>query len=80
MKEAGATLGITARTVAFHKYRIMTKLGATSNLRLLKLAMDQKLYDITAHRPRPCASAVADKPVNAKRVSNEPQGVRYNFS
>ena len=80
MKEAGATLGITARTVAFHKYRIMTKLGATSNLRLLKLAMDQNLYDITAHRPRPCASAVAHKPVNAKRVPNEPQGVRYNFS
>jgi DNA-binding NarL/FixJ family response regulator len=41
MKEAGATLGISARTVAFHKYRIMTKLGATSNVRLLKLAMDQ---------------------------------------
>ena len=43
MKEVGAILGITARTVTFHKYRIMTKLGATSNVGLLKLAMDQKI-------------------------------------
>jgi len=43
MKEAGASLGITARTVAFHKYRIMSKLGAKNNVRLLKLAMDQSI-------------------------------------
>lgn len=43
MKEVGATLGITARTVAFHKYRMMTKLGATSNVGLLRLAIDQKI-------------------------------------
>jgi DNA-binding NarL/FixJ family response regulator len=43
MKEIGAILGITARTVAFHKYRTMIRLGATSNVGLLKLAMDQEI-------------------------------------
>jgi DNA-binding NarL/FixJ family response regulator len=39
MKEVGRRLGITARTVAFHKYRLMETLGVKSNAELVKIAM-----------------------------------------
>jgi DNA-binding NarL/FixJ family response regulator len=39
MKEVGRRLGITARTVAFHKYRIMATLGAKTNADLVQIAM-----------------------------------------
>src|SRR5215467_14260727 len=39
MKEIGAVLGITRRTVAFHKYRVMEMLGAKSNAELVRYAM-----------------------------------------
>lgn len=38
MKEVGRRLGITARTVAFHKYRLMDTLGARTNADLVQIA------------------------------------------
>jgi DNA-binding NarL/FixJ family response regulator len=38
MKEVGRRLGITARTVAFHKYRMMETLGAKTNADLVQIA------------------------------------------
>ena len=39
MKEVGAILNMTTRTVAFHKYRIMEVLGAKSSADLIKYAV-----------------------------------------
>ena len=39
MKEVGSILNMTARTVAFHKYRIMDVLGARSNADLIRYAV-----------------------------------------
>ena len=39
MKEIGGILNMTTRTVAFHKYRIMETLGATSNAELVRYAV-----------------------------------------
>lgn len=39
MPEAASLLGITARTVAFHKYRAMETLGARSSAELVILAI-----------------------------------------
>jgi DNA-binding NarL/FixJ family response regulator len=39
MKEIGLTLNLSARTVAFHKYRIMEAVGAKTNADLIKFAM-----------------------------------------
>ncbi len=38
MKEVAAVLGLTPRTVAFHKYRIMEVIGAKSNAELIQFA------------------------------------------
>ena len=38
MKEIASSLHITARTVAFHKYRIMAKLGTKNNMELLRIS------------------------------------------
>jgi DNA-binding NarL/FixJ family response regulator len=38
MKEIGARLGITTRTVAFHKYRLMEKLAVRSTAELVQIA------------------------------------------
>jgi DNA-binding NarL/FixJ family response regulator len=39
MKEIGDTLNMATRTVAFHKYRMMEVLGATSNAELVRYAV-----------------------------------------
>jgi DNA-binding NarL/FixJ family response regulator len=39
MKEVGRSLGLTARTVAFHKYRIMESLGLQNSSQLVKYAI-----------------------------------------
>jgi len=39
MKEVGVALKMTTRTVAFHKYRIMEKLGAKSGAELVRYAV-----------------------------------------
>ena len=40
MKEVAAILGLTPRTVAFHKYRIMETLGVHSNAELIRFAVN----------------------------------------
>jgi DNA-binding NarL/FixJ family response regulator len=39
MKEVGRTLGVTARTVAFHKYQMMRQLGIQSSAELVQFAI-----------------------------------------
>ena len=43
MKEVGEILGMTARTVAYHKYRIMAALGVNSNADLVKYALRTRM-------------------------------------
>jgi DNA-binding NarL/FixJ family response regulator len=43
MKEAAAILNVAARTVAFHKYRIMQDFGLGNNSELFRFAIKQKL-------------------------------------
>ncbi len=43
MKEVAAILDITPRTVAFHKYRMMDRLGLKSNAELLRLAIKEQI-------------------------------------
>jgi DNA-binding NarL/FixJ family response regulator len=43
MKQAAAALGITARTVAFHKYRAMKALAVTSSAQLVRCAFESRL-------------------------------------
>ena len=39
MKQVAAVLNVAPRTVAFHKYRIMKRLGLTNNAELIQLAI-----------------------------------------
>lgn len=43
MKEVAVTLGVSPRTVAFHKYRIMEVLGITTNAELIQHAVAEGL-------------------------------------
>lgn len=43
MKEVAAVLGISPRTVAFHKYRLMESLGVRTNAELVQLAVRSRL-------------------------------------
>jgi DNA-binding NarL/FixJ family response regulator len=43
MKQAGSVLGITARTVAFHKYRMMQQLHVTTSAELIRVAFKRQL-------------------------------------
>jgi DNA-binding CsgD family transcriptional regulator len=43
MREVAAILKITQRTVAFHKYRIMSKLGISSNAELIRYAIKHRI-------------------------------------
>ncbi|HEY4648768.1 MAG TPA: response regulator transcription factor [Gemmatimonadales bacterium] len=43
MKEVAAALGITPRTVAFHKYRIMRQLSMRSSAELVQFAVKRRL-------------------------------------
>jgi DNA-binding NarL/FixJ family response regulator len=43
MKEAAAILHVTARTVAFHKYRIMREFGVKTNTQLLQFAIKERV-------------------------------------
>jgi DNA-binding NarL/FixJ family response regulator len=49
MKEAAGVLRVTARTVAFHKYRVMQQFRLKSNAELIQFAIDQRLT-LGAHR------------------------------
>ncbi len=43
MIEAATILKITPRTVAFHKYRIMERLGVSSNAELIRYAIKRRI-------------------------------------
>jgi DNA-binding CsgD family transcriptional regulator len=43
MKETAARLGITPRTVAFHKYRIMQQLSLHSSAELVQFAVRRRI-------------------------------------
>jgi DNA-binding NarL/FixJ family response regulator len=43
MKEVGAVLNVTIRTVAFHKYRMMERLGARSTADLVRFAVENHM-------------------------------------
>jgi len=43
MKEAGKALGLTARTIAFHKYRIMESLGLQHTSELVRYAVSHRI-------------------------------------
>ncbi len=43
MREVAAILKITPRTVAFHKYRIMERLGVSSNAELIRYAIKHRI-------------------------------------
>jgi len=43
MKQVGAELGIAARTVAFHKYRMMETLGLSTSAELVGFAVEHRL-------------------------------------
>ena len=45
MKEVGAMLNLTPRTIAFHKYRIMHQLHVRSSAELVRFAVRQGLVD-----------------------------------
>lgn len=66
MKEVGAVLSLTARTVAFHKYRIMEVLNAKTNADLVQFAIrnnvvaSQDLLSITEMAPRAAAAGTGE--------------------
>ncbi len=43
MREVAAILKITQSTVAFHKYRIMERLGVSSNAELIRYAIRRRI-------------------------------------
>ena len=43
MKEAAYILGVSTRTIAFHKYRIMEQLGLKSSAELIQFAVEQHI-------------------------------------
>ena len=45
MKQVGYELGLSARTVQHHKYKIMKEQGIDSNAGLLQLAIDENLVE-----------------------------------
>ena len=40
MKEVGAVLNVATRTVAFHKYRMMERIGASTSADLVRFAVE----------------------------------------
>jgi DNA-binding NarL/FixJ family response regulator len=46
MKQAAVALGISARTVAFHKYQAMEALSVTSSAQLVRLAVESRLLAV----------------------------------
>jgi len=63
MKEVGAVLSLTARTVAFHKYRIMEVLNTRTNAELVQFAIRNNVVarhdSLSVTRMAACAAAAA---------------------
>jgi DNA-binding NarL/FixJ family response regulator len=55
MKEIAYRLGITYRTVTFHKYQVMRKLGTRSDAALVRVALHRNIVDNAATAPVPSA-------------------------
>jgi len=51
MKQVAAVLNVTARTVAFHKYKIMEQHGLSSNSELFRFAIKQQVVSDVEHMP-----------------------------
>jgi DNA-binding NarL/FixJ family response regulator len=71
MKEVGSVLSLTARTVAFHKYRIMEVLNVRSNADLVQFAIRNNLVssgDPNAPTKIAPTSAAADRVSPRSRV------------
>src|SRR5215469_16930311 len=60
MKEVGSVLSLTARTVAFHKYRIMEVLNFKSNAELVQFAVKN---NFVALDPMPVCKVATHSPV-----------------
>lgn len=45
MKEAGDILGVTPRTIAFHKYRIMSDLGIKTSAELIRIGLNTHVLE-----------------------------------
>jgi DNA-binding NarL/FixJ family response regulator len=43
MKQAAAALGISTRTIAYHKYQAMKALAVTSSAQLVRFAVESRL-------------------------------------
>jgi DNA-binding NarL/FixJ family response regulator len=52
-KQIAWTLGISVKTVDFHRARLMERLGAHSTPQLVRLAIEQQLISKTVPAPRP---------------------------
>jgi DNA-binding NarL/FixJ family response regulator len=46
MKQAGEILGIRARTIAFHKYRLMTRLHLQTNTDFIRFAIKEGIVTV----------------------------------
>jgi DNA-binding NarL/FixJ family response regulator len=71
MKEVGAVLSLTARTVAFHKYRIMDVLNLKSNAELVQFALKNNILaqdplSVSKLAPR---SGVSERADPARRIA-----------
>ena len=79
MKEVGAVLSLTARTVAFHKYRIMEALNVKTNAELVQFAVrnnvlstNDSLWSLNLRRalPRPASATLDLKRHNSAPLTN----------
>jgi DNA-binding NarL/FixJ family response regulator len=66
MKEVGSVLSLTARTVAFHKYRIMDVLNFKSNAELVQFALRNNIlthdpFSVSKLAPRPASDAAGSE-------------------
>lgn len=72
MKEVGSVLSLTARTVAFHKYRIMEVLRFRSNAELVQFAVKNNIVttaDTISINKLPVQSVAPVGPGQATRIS-----------
>jgi DNA-binding NarL/FixJ family response regulator len=56
MKEAAAVLGLTPRTIAFHKYRMMEELGVKTTAELIQFAIENHVV-VTQTQAKPLFQA-----------------------
>lgn len=47
MKEAGRALGITERTIRFHKYKLMAKLHLQTSADVVRFAIEQRIIRVS---------------------------------